>query len=408
MKLRFVFLVLFATVVGIVRFPSPVRADNYSLEAVPLYQPELVVYYSGYIVTDAVVTSSLEEKVALETLKWVTNTICYVSPAQIPGTLPLMRLFNPTSGDHLCTTSGSERQAAIAAGFTSEGILGYVFPKEAKVPGTVPLHRFYARPYTTSLGTDLNCYHVYSTDEQAAASPDYQNRLNYEGIAGYVWPAPTQIATLTITAPRPGNTLRGGSDYEVRWRASSMIGAVSIGYSSDAGYSWMVTDCGLANKGFATWRVPNLDTNHARMQIVWTDAASGPTNVLAIAESGADLSIKRTPSAPLPARTLQAVAVRAKPTGLNARRFSAAEIRLSWQAAKGSPKGYLIERRTGQGPFRQVANVLAPGVTYADGYISPGTSYAYRVRAYWDGASSGYSGVASVKTVLSLGAAGHS
>jgi len=408
MKLRSVLLVIFATVVGVVRFPSLVRADNYSLEAVPLYQPWHLGSFLGYdsSVLDAVVTSSLEEKIALETQGWKTNTICYVSPAQIPGTIPLMRLFNPASGDHLCTTSVNEGQTAIAEGFTSEGILGYVFPKEAKAPGTVPLHRFYVPFYQSETHGDYNPFHAYSTDEHASSS--YRDPLTYEGIACYVWPAPTQIATLTITAPRPGNTLRGGSDYEVCWSASSKIGAVSIGYSSDAGYSWMVTDCGLANKGFATWRVPNIDTNHARMQIVWTDAASGPTNVLATAESGADLSIKRTPFAPLHARTLQAVAVRAKPTGLNARRFSASEIRLSWQAAKGSPKGYLVERRTGQGPFRQVANVLAPGVTHADGYISPGTSYAYRVRAYWGGASSGYSDVASVKTASSLGAAGRS
>jgi hypothetical protein len=188
----------------------------------------------------------------------------------------------------------------------------------------------------------------------------------------------------------------------MRWSASSKIGAVSLGYSSDAGYSWMVTDCGLANKGFASWRVPNIDTNHARIQIVWTDARSGPTNLLAIAESRSDLTIRKGPVT-LPSGALRRVPMaRASPTRLTARTLSTGGIRLSWRAAKGSPKGYIIERRTGQRPFLQVANVLAPAVTYTDGYISPGTSYAYRVRAYGGGVSSGYCEVASAKTVLSL------
>jgi len=391
MKLRSVLLVIFAAVVGAGLFPSPLSAENYALEAVPLYQPMLPHIYF----VEAFVTSSQEESIAWENKGWKTAVICYVSPAQIPGSVPFMRLFNPKSGDHLCTISLTEAQAAIAQGFTSEGILGYVFPKDAKVPGTVPLHRFY-------IPGGVDAYHIYSPDEHAAPPGKYGN---YEGIACLVWAGPTRIANLTITAPRPGESLVGGGEYEVQWSASAKTGAVSIDFSGDSGYSWTASDCGLPNMGFTTWRVPNIDTNRARMRITWTDAASGPTNVLAIAESEADLSIKKTPFAALPSKTFQAAEAPTKPTGVKAEALPTSEIRLSWQVEKRAVKGYLVERRTGREPFRPIANVLAPAVAYTDSHISPGTSYAYRVRAYGDGMSSGYSDVVSVKTKASLRAA---
>jgi Fibronectin type III domain/Repeat of unknown function (DUF5648) len=383
MRVRSVFLTLLVLTLGALHSPLRVSADGYSLAAVPLYE---CIW--------GVVTASVEEKITLEQQGVPCRTLCYVSPAQIPGTVPLLRLYNHEINDHLYTLPGTEQQEVIAKGFVAEGILGYVFPKGAQPPGTVPLHRFYL---TFSDGSTAT--HDLETDEKMF---NRFSDVSYEGISCYVWPGPKQIATMTISRPRPGEQLQGGSEYEVLWSASSKIGYISIGYSADAGYSWRFTDVGLENKGFAKWRIPNVDTTHARIQLVWTDARSGATNLLAIAESSSDLRIKKRPMMLPHGVTARVAMASASPSGLTAKATSASEIRLTWQAVKGSPEGYLLERRTGKAPFRVIANVLAPVVTYADTHISPGTSYEYRVRAYGGGSSSDYGNLAAVKTAFAV------
>jgi hypothetical protein len=97
----------------------------------------------------------------------------YVFDSQAPGTIPLFRLLNPKTGDHLYTTSVGERDSAIAkSGFQSEGIACYVFASQA--PSTIPLFRL-VNPQTG--------YHFYTTSkaelQKAVASLGYKD----EGIA---------------------------------------------------------------------------------------------------------------------------------------------------------------------------------------------------------------------------------
>jgi hypothetical protein len=54
---------------------------------------------------------------------------CHVLPAAGAGTTPLLRAFNPTSGDHFYTTSAAERDNAVAKlGYRDEGVACHVFP----------------------------------------------------------------------------------------------------------------------------------------------------------------------------------------------------------------------------------------------------------------------------------------
>ena len=50
-----------------------------------------------------------------------------IATRQLPGTVPLYRLVDPTTWDHFYTTSYSERQSAMNAGWREEGTTGYVF-----------------------------------------------------------------------------------------------------------------------------------------------------------------------------------------------------------------------------------------------------------------------------------------
>jgi hypothetical protein len=52
----------------------------------------------------------------------------YGMTSQVQGSVPLYRLYNPRSGDHLYTTSEIERQNVRAADWTFEGITAYVWP----------------------------------------------------------------------------------------------------------------------------------------------------------------------------------------------------------------------------------------------------------------------------------------
>lgn len=71
---------------------------------------------------------------------FVYDTIaCQVLTQPQPETVPLFRLSNPVTGDHLMTTSQDERIAAVADGYKSEGITGEVFPVEGAY--TTPLYR---------------------------------------------------------------------------------------------------------------------------------------------------------------------------------------------------------------------------------------------------------------------------
>jgi hypothetical protein len=392
MKMRSICLAVLVTVVGGLGLSSPAGAYNYFLESVPLYQLDIQneLDTNAFTYTDNwFMTVSVAEMTYAVANGWDNKGIaCYVSPAQIPGSVALMRLHNPDSTDHLYTTSWAERQNAIAIGFLYEGIVGYVFPANASVPGTVPLHRFY-------VGGDA-CYHFYSTNAAAGGGS------SYEGIACHVWSSKKQLVSMTITAPKAGEEVKGLSKYDVSWTSSLPGGYVFLNYSTDAGNSWKLIDSGLENKGFAPWRVPNLDTIHARVQIVWTDNLFGATNVLARVESPSDFKIKKSTLQITAAAKSLVQAHLSSPTALTTKTLSASAIQLSWKAGTGNPKGYIVERQTGSGPFLQVANVRAPSLTYTDSSVSPGTSYAYRVSAYGEGVSSGYSNKASARTVYAL------
>jgi YD repeat-containing protein len=77
-------------------------------------------------------------------------------------------------------------------------------------------------------------------------------------------------------------------------------------------------------------------------------------------------------------------------------------LSVSWTDVSGED-GYKIERSTGVGgTFAQVATVAPNTTTYLDGYLTPGTTYAYRVRAYNAAGYSDWSNVATAVPAVSV------
>jgi len=95
----------------------------------------------------------------------------------------------------------------------------------------------------------------------------------------------------------------------------------------------------------------------------------------------------------------------AAPTGLTATAMSATQVDLSWNDNSSNEDGFAIERKTGAGAYAEIATVVAQTRNYSDTEVSPATAYTYRVRAYNEIASSGYSNEASATTPCGVVAA---
>ena len=80
-------------------------------------------------------TSSLSERNNVIKAGWRYEGIAWYAPLQGD---PVYRLYNPVAGDHHYTTSSSERDKVVSAGWIYEGVCWYSSPN-----GEVPLYRVY-------------------------------------------------------------------------------------------------------------------------------------------------------------------------------------------------------------------------------------------------------------------------
>jgi transcriptional regulator CtsR len=87
------------------------------------------------------------------------------------------------------------------------------------------------------------------------------------------------------------------------------------------------------------------------------------------------------------------------PSNLTATAISSSQINLTWQDNSSDETGFEIERKTGSGSYSQIATVGANVASYSDTYLSAGTTYYYRVRAYNAAGNSDYSNEALATTL---------
>ena len=65
----------------------------------------------------------------------------YVYPIQQPGTVPLKLFWNSTRGDNFTAATVESERTALAAGYSFVRVEGYILP--SKQPGTVPLKLYW-------------------------------------------------------------------------------------------------------------------------------------------------------------------------------------------------------------------------------------------------------------------------
>jgi fibronectin type 3 domain-containing protein len=87
------------------------------------------------------------------------------------------------------------------------------------------------------------------------------------------------------------------------------------------------------------------------------------------------------------------------PSNLQATPISSSQINLTWQDNSSDETGFKVERKTGSGSYSQIATVGAGVTSYSNTYVSAGTTYYYRVRAYKGTLNSDYCEEASAMTL---------
>ena len=90
----------------------------------------------------------------------------------------------------------------------------------------------------------------------------------------------------------------------------------------------------------------------------------------------------------------------AAPSWLRVTAVSGSEIDLQWDDNSTDEDGFLIERKQGWcGPWTSLPNAPANATTYQSTGLALATSYAYRVRAFNAGGTSGYTNEAATSTL---------
>ena len=179
---------LFLLLVGL---SSTVLAQTWT----PLYR--LVTFGGGC--QDHLYTTNPQERPAGYTFEGIE---CFVSSSFFSGSSQIYRLRKnancPSHYLRLYTTSTTEQQSALNAGYVSENNQGYC--NTSAVNGTVPIQR----GYNNSIG---DRFYTTSTDEYSYAT---SNGYSGEARLGDAY-------EYNITAPSVGSSLTGGSQFTITW-----------------------------------------------------------------------------------------------------------------------------------------------------------------------------------------------
>lgn len=206
---------------------------------------------------------------------WVPEGVAYyVSPIQLPYTVPLYGLFLWLPHDHFYTIDAASRDYLIKTlGYEDQGVLGYVLPVDMDLPGTSPLYRWVRTHYGPPNGNHLYQDHFYMTGAGPVAN------YTAEGVACRVWTQPLKLPQrlLELNAPLAGATLNVNDSPVISWKVWSNGGWIRLTYSTDNGASWqhiatMVNNGSFADvnkQSFNYWKVPAAAVGKIKIKVAW-------------------------------------------------------------------------------------------------------------------------------------------
>jgi plastocyanin len=189
-------------------------------------------------------------------------------------------------------------------------------------------------------------------------------------------------------------TRTGGSDGKVTVKIATGTGSASKGKDflpRNSVLTWIDGD-GEAKTFTVTVKQDTLIEQDESFAVTLTKVTGGAT----IGTVGASVTVHDDDGCPSSALLA--------PAGVKASGQSAREIRVSWAADAGRAQAMHVERRGGDGGFREIAVVPAGSSEYVDAGLPSGAVFQYRLRA--DGADglSEYSEIAAGATDGAIGA----
>ena len=87
------------------------------------------------------------------------------------------------------------------------------------------------------------------------------------------------------------------------------------------------------------------------------------------------------------------------PSGLTANAISSSAIALEWEDNSSEEEGFVIERKTSGGEFKEIARTASNTVKYTDNSVEAGKEYYYRVMAFNGSLYTNYTNISSASTL---------
>jgi len=202
------------------------------------------------------------------------------------------------------------------------------------------------------------------------------------------------VASLTSTGARWGFSNYGETTVDLGAPGSGIWSTTpNNGYSSFSGTS-MATPHVTGAVALHASLNPFATAADRKSAILSSALATPTTSMNNITVTNGRLNIGQFAGAPPPPTP-------APPTGLGATATSASQIDLAWGDNSVNENGFEIERCLGAGctNFTAIASVAANVLTYSNTGLAANTLYRYRVRAFNDGGSSGYSNEVAATTL---------
>ena len=202
---------------------------------------------------------------------------------------------------------------------------------------------------------------------------------------------PAEASNLTLTYPRGGQTLYVGNTYNITWDGYPHK-EIAIALSTNSGLTYDIP-IGSGTGGSYAWTVPDIPTDRARIAIVMWDLFTFKQDT-----SNTDFTIAKLVL--LPPGTL--VTLPAAPSNLTISDVFSNSLTLNWVDNSSNETGFKVERKMGEAPWTQIAQVGANVTSYTDTGLTAATTYKYRVRAYNAIGNSAYCPEASATTPISF------
>ncbi len=284
----------------------------------------------------------------------------------------------------LMSTAATNGTAFANTSWVHAANIGYVFP----APSTVKIKRQNQTGKWSDLGVGDS---TVNTTPMFSLWFDHGNHVTTPASANAsyayaVLPNKTAAQTQSVAAAAPYQILaQTAALHAVKHTAENAFGAVfwqagtieKVTVNTPCIISWQQVG--------ATLQLALSEPTHASATVVLTyagrlDATTLPTGVTA-SVSGANTIITFSVAGGGDYACTFQLAPPAAPTGVTATALSGTSVRISWTDASDDETGFIIERRTGGGPFSIIQTTAAGATGFDDTGLSAGTSYSYRIRA---------------------------